>query len=321
MSRLYNQKIYSFGIDVIMNIGNTTGIIFDIQRFSVHDGPGIRTTIFIKGCPLRCLWCHNPESQRIDSELFFEEGLCVYCGECIKICSEKVHTIINTKREIKRNLCRRCGKCVEACVTGALMFKGRSITADEVLNEVSKDIEYYNKSGGGITLSGGEPLAQPSFIKALLVKSKEQGIHTAIETCGYAGWAELENILNLIDLIMYDIKCLDLGLHKKYCGVSNTLIMKNLERIAVEGKDIVVRIPLIPGITDTEKNLNQIGEFLERLGIKNVELVPYHAFSEEKCRALGRDHPLRYLQTQSPQELERIRQIISGFVLEARIGI
>jgi pyruvate formate lyase activating enzyme len=321
MSGLHNRESYSYSIGVVLSRSDTTGIIFDIQRFSVHDGPGIRTTVFLKGCPLRCSWCHNPESQNIEPELFFEESLCVLCGACIEVCPEDVHTIKDGIRDIEWSLCKRCGKCVDICYAGALLIKGRTVTVDEVIRDVLRDREYYGKSGGGITLSGGEPLMQPVYSKALLETAKECGIHTAIETSGCAKWELFETLLPSVDFVMYDVKIFDSGLHKKLCGMGNELILENLNRLVDTEKQILVRIPLIPQITDTEKNLDQIGEYLRQIGAINVELIPYHAFAEIKCRAFGREYRLDGLAPQKDRELQKMRRLISGYGLETKIGI
>ncbi|MBN2322185.1 MAG: glycyl-radical enzyme activating protein [Spirochaetes bacterium] len=304
-----------------VNGGDITGTIFDIQRFSVHDGPGIRTTVFFKGCPLRCVWCHNPESKRMDPELFFENGLCTLCGECVRACPHNLHSIVDGGRKIERSRCTRCGRCVDACLTGALAFKGRRVTADEVMKEILKDKEYYTNSGGGITLSGGEPLAQPDFSKALLVASKEYGVNTAIETCGYAEWELFERLLAVIDYVMYDIKIIDPDLHKKYCGTENRQILDNLTRLIQSGKETLVRIPLIPEITDTMSNLHGIGAFLKNIAVKKVELIPYHSFAEDKCNAVGQNYLPRSHEMQDTGTLETIRRLISEYGMETKVGI
>jgi pyruvate formate lyase activating enzyme len=289
---------------------NETGTVFDIQRFSVHDGPGIRTVVFLKGCPLKCLWCHNPESQKMEPDLFFEEALCVLCGKCVKACPHGVHEIVNGKRVIKRELCDKCGKCVAACFPGALAIKGRTVSIQDVLTEVLKDKSYYVKSGGGVTLSGGEPLAQPAFTRALLAEFRKHGLNTAIETCGCASCENFREIFNRVDMVMYDIKIYDPESHREYCGADNASILRNLSDIAKAGKPLLVRVPLIPQITDTDDNLRQIGKFLAGLKITRVELIPYHAFSKEKCQALGIDYRLDGLKTQSAEELENIKHLL-----------
>jgi len=257
----------------------------------------------------------------MEPEIFFEEGLCILCGECVKVCPHGVHGIIDNKRVIRRELCMRLGKCVDACLTGALGLRGKIVTVDEVMNEVLKDRAYYMKSGGGITLSGGEPLMQPEFARALLISSKENEINTAVETCGYAKWNIFEKVLDSVDFTMYDIKIVDPVLHKRYCGVENSLILENLKRVVEKGKTILVRVPLIPKISDTDENLKRTGELLTELEIKQVELIPYHAFAKDKCRALGVDYSFSNLKTQASEELNRMRQLLSGFGIEVKIGV
>jgi pyruvate formate lyase activating enzyme len=254
-------------------------------------------------------------------ELFFEEELCTLCGDCVKACPHGVHAIVDNKRRIRRELCKRCGKCVDACLTGALVLKGTIMTVDQVMDEVLKDQAYYQKSGGGITLSGGEPLMQPDFAKALLTRSKENGINTAIETNGYARWDVFEEILDSVHFTMYDIKMVDPMLHEKYCGAENSLILENLKRVVEKGKTILVRVPLIPKISDTDENLEQTSKLLTGLGIKQVELIPYHAFARDKFRALGIDYSFLDLKTQTREELERMRQLMLSLGIEAKIGV
>lgn len=300
---------------------NDKGVIFDIQRFSVHDGPGIRTVVFMKGCPLSCQWCHNPESQTMAPDLFFEEELCVSCEKCIQVCPQGVHQIINGQRVIKRELCNKCGKCVDACLPAALVLKGRSVTVNDVLDEVLRDKGYYLKSGGGITLSGGDPLAQPKFTKNLLTELKKRNLNTAIETCGHASWEIFKDILDLTDFVMYDFKIYNSALHEAYCGIDNALILQNLRRVVDQGKALLVRIPLIPQISDTDNNLQQIGEFLMQLSIKHVELIPYHAFPKDKCKALGIEYQLSHVATQSSEKLQRMKILMLSLGINASIYI
>ena len=251
------------------------GRVFDIQRFSIHDGPGIRTAVFFKGCPLRCVWCHNPESQRPRPELLFFAHRCTGCGRCAAICAF-THTA----------QCAACGKCAAACRFGAREISGYEIGADEVLSKVLRDRAFYETSGGGVTLTGGEPLAQPDFASELLEKCKANGLHTAIETCGHAPWETLSRLLPYLDLVYFDIKGIDPALHKKNTGVSNERILANAARLKESGGNVIFRMPYIPGYNDGE--LAAVKDFT---GAFPLQLMPYHATGEGKYAALGRDYP------------------------------
>lgn len=288
------------------------GMVFDIQRFSVHDGPGIRTTIFLKGCPLRCPWCQNPESQNVEPELFFTEALCILCSKCVESCPNKLHAILEGKRIIQRNSCAKCGKCVEACCTGALELKGRLMTVWEVIAEVLKDKDYYERSGGGVTLSGGEPLLQPTFCIEVLKECKALELHTAIETCGYASPQVVERVIDLVDLIMYDLKHIDSKIHRKAVGVGNELVIQNLKRAVERGISVLVRMPLIPGFNDTHDNLVQMADFLKVLGTDEVEILPYHTYALAKYKALGVEYPLRDISIPSEDELRRVEKVMTS---------
>ena len=252
-----------------------TGRVFDIQRFSLHDGPGIRTAVFFKGCPLRCLWCHNPESQRPGPELLFYAHKCAGCGKCAALCA-------NTRTPE----CTGCGRCVSVCAYGAREISGREISAEEVLKTVLRDKAFYRTSGGGVTLTGGEPLAQPDFAFALLRLCRDNGVDTAMETCGYAPWEALERLLPLLDRIYYDIKGIDPARHERNTGVSNERILSNAERLKASGADVTFRMPYIPGFNDGE--LAAVKAFV---GDFPLQLMPYHATGEGKYAALGRPYP------------------------------
>ncbi len=231
----------------VMNGNGTRGWVFSIQKFAVHDGPGIRTTVFLKGCPLRCVWCHNPEGLKMEFDFFFNESLCIGCGCCIRACPEGVHGMFyGMGRTIRRELCKHCGRCTEVCHTGALGPIGKVMSVEEILVDVDKDRPFYENSGGGITISGGEPLMQPTFSLELLKRARERGIHTVLETCGFGRWKDLERMCQYVSLLFFDIKVMDRIKHKELTGVSNDIILRNLKRILHKGTSVTIRIPLVP---------------------------------------------------------------------------
>lgn len=268
---------------------NTKAIVFDIQKFSIHDGPGIRTTVFLKGCPLRCVWCHNPESWRPEPELLFTAARCTGCRRCAEVCPAGGHAFTAEGRhELDRAACVRCGKCVEQCPAEALELCGRSLTVEEVMTEVRKDRVFYENSGGGMTLSGGEPMMRPEFTFALLDAAKKEGIHTALESCGFAPREEFERILPVTDLFLFDIKTMDEAKHLRLTGRDNRLILSNLEFLSGAGAEIVLRCPLVPGLNDTPGELARIGELAERLsGVTGIDVEPYHPLGVSKAERLG----------------------------------
>ncbi len=301
--------------------GGRKGVVFDIQRFSVHDGPGIRTTVFLKGCPLECLWCHNPESQRIAPEISFERELCLVCGNCVEVCPQGAQCIVGGRRSITREVCVACGKCVEHCYTNALVLKGRSMTVEEVLEEAIKDRLLYEKSGGGITLSGGEPAMQPAFAREVLREAGRKGLHTAIETCGLAPSVVFEDMLQVTELVIFDLKHADTEAHKRLTGAGNEQILSNLERTVARGIDIVVRIPLIPGCNDSDENIAATAGFLRGLRIDSVEIIPYHDFAPAKYGLLDLDYELSEAKAFTEEELEAKQRTFAAHGLEVRIGV
>ncbi len=263
-------------------------IIFDIQKFSVHDGPGIRTTVFFKGCPLSCIWCHNPEGRKATSQLFYTASKCVNCGRCAEICSKLCHTLNNYSHEFERKNCVVCGRCAEVCPAKSLELCGKEYTVDEVLAEVQQDRAFYETSGGGITLSGGEPMAQFDFALELAKKSKESGLHVAMETCGFAPQKNFEIILPYIDLFLYDIKSIDSEKHKQFTGQDLTLIHENLRFIDSIDKKIQLRCPLIPGLNDSKKELSGIADLANSLkNVQSIDIEPYHPLGVSKAERLG----------------------------------
>ena len=270
-----------------------TGKIFDIQRFSVHDGPGIRTTVFLKGCPLSCLWCHNPESKSAKSEIMLHGKKCIGCLECVRACELGLHSFTEEGEHlIRRSECTLCTKCAQACV-GAIEICGKDNSAEAIIETVLKDRDFYKNSGGGMTLSGGEPLMQPEFAKELLSLAKAEGINTAIETSGYASFDAIEAIIPYTDLFLWDVKETDCERHKLYTGVSNERILENLRRLSAAGASIVLRCPIIPGYNDREEHLLAIGRLAEELdGVIRVDIEPYHPLGKSKALSVGKEYPI-----------------------------
>ena len=288
-----------------------TGIIFDVKHFAVHDGPGIRTTVFLKGCPLRCLWCHSPESQSPRAEVAYYPNLCISCGACVEACPHGAQTMGTPK--ILRELCKGVGRCAEECYAGATIMYGREASVGEILEEIDKDRLLYETSGGGVTLSGGEPTMQPGFAATLLDALKEHGYHTALDTCGHAERSVFERVLANADLVLYDLKHMDTFTHEEITGVPNGLILANLERAAGSGKTLVVRVPVIPGHNDSPENFKAMAGFLGGLReVEAVELLPYHNLGAPKYMALGRDYSLEGLRTPKPEELKALGRILEA---------
>ena len=300
-----------------------TGLLFDIKRFAVHDGPGIRTTVFLKGCPLHCMWCHNPESIDLKVELITRSSRCARCYSCLKVCprqalSKGPH---GGPVVLDRAKCDTCGKCVEVCMYEALELAGYKIDPAAVLAEVEKDRIFYEQSGGGLTLSGGEPLAQPEFSLALLEAGRAAGFHTVLDTSGLASWETLSRVAAAADLILYDLKILDDVAHKKYTGVSNLQILKNLVDLAGMDKPIQIRIPLAAGVNDDEANIKATIAFLAPLKtVRRVDLLKYHKGGQEKYHNLGQELCFRIFAPPSEERTEEIRQAFASAGFSVSIG-
>lgn len=270
-----------------------TGIVFDIRRYSIHDGPGIRTTVFLKGCALSCLWCHNPESQASGPDLVLRENRCIKCGACVETCPHGAITWTDDGPVTDRSKCRRDGRCATVCYAEARALAGRTMTVDEVMEIVERDRPFYEESGGGLTLSGGEPLLQPYFSAALLKAAKARGIHTALDTCGHASWKSLDRLRRDVDLFLYDLKVMDEGRHRLYTGAPNHRILENLRALAARGHRIVLRVPVVPGINDDEENLEALRRFAAGLpNLAGLDLLPYHRIGVDKYARVGRTYPL-----------------------------
>lgn len=298
------------------------GLIFDIKKFAVHDGPGIRTTVFLKGCPLNCWWCHNPESINPAPELVLFENKCIGCGECFKVCPEKAHEILpDGARVYHREKCVLCGKCVDICYAEALVMEGKEVTVEEVMVELRKDIPFYENSDGGITLSGGEPMFQHEFALAILKQCKAEGLHTAIDTSGQASWHIYERALPYVDLVLYDFKHIDPVAHKKYTGVSNKLILDNLARMGESGVPIEIRMPIIPGVNDAKDDIVDAANFFKTIhNITWVQLLPYHRLGESKYQRLEQEYKLSDLQPPSKEQMNEIAEWIRLYGLEVHVG-
>ena len=268
-------------------------VIFNIQRFSVNDGPGIRTTVFMKGCMLNCLWCHNPESKSAKPQLFLTPRLCVGCGECIQACEKGLHSFTEDgKHLIGRAHCSLCGKCAEACV-GALEVCGKEMTAAEIVKEVLKDKPFYENSGGGMTVSGGDPLFAPDFTLALFKEAKAQGLHTCIETSGFARWEKIEALIPYVDLFLWDVKETDSARHEEYTGVPNELILENLHKLDAADAKTILRCPIIPGHNDREEHFSGIAALAESLeNVQEINIEPYHPLGQSKSEAIGEEYAL-----------------------------
>jgi len=305
------------------NMEETRGAIFNIQHYSIHDGPGIRTTVFLKGCPLRCFWCQNPESQVLQPVIFFNAEKCTGCGRCVDVCPEGAVKIVEGKSRTNRDLCKGDGRCAEVCPSEARILMGRYVTAGEVFKDVSEDLIFYQNSRGGVTLSGGDPVAQPDFSASILRLCKDAGIHTAIDTCGFVKWETLKYLLGYVDLVLYDLKHMNPGLHKKYTGVSNEVILENAKKIHKElNTPMVARVPILPGYNDSEENLTKTAEFVSaNLGNGvQVHLLPYHKLGQTKYERMEEPQKIVLVEPPSDEYMETLKEVFLSFGLSATIG-
>jgi pyruvate formate lyase activating enzyme len=296
------------------------GIVFNIQKYSIEDGPGIRTTVFLKGCPLRCQWCSNPESQHPYPEVVHRDSLCTQCGECVTACPTRAISLKDSGISIDRKLCTNCGECVDICNPGALKIFGKELTAGEVFQEVAKDADFYRNSGGGVTASGGEPLQQPAFVAALFWLCQDEGISTFLETTGCAPTSALEQVLPYTTAVLFDLKLSDPANHRVWTGQPNQNILQNLALIVSKGIKVIPRIPIIPGINDSDEALEGIARIvLDTLGRTAVDLIPYHIYGIGKYQMLDRQYTLPDVEVPNEAELYRVKMIVESFGLKSEI--
>ncbi|MFX1551014.1 MAG: glycyl-radical enzyme activating protein [Promethearchaeota archaeon] len=295
------------------------GFIFNIQRYSIHDGPGIRTTVFLKGCPLKCKWCSNPESINPYPEIFLRKERCDKCGRCLDVCGPKAIAFDNETIQINRTQCNFCMKCVEVCDLNVINSIGKKVTLNEVVSEVMQDELFYNNSGGGVTISGGEPLFQLEFTLNLLKEFKKKSLHTTIDTTGYAKSEDFDKILPYTDLLLFDVKHLNSEFHQKETGVPNEKILKNLESCLKKKKKVWIRIPVIPGFNDSNQYMNELAQFLSKKPIEKSSLLKYHEWGKHKYGYLDRIYPLPNISFISDEQMENLKIIMESYGLKVTL--
>jgi len=295
-------------------------IVFNISRYAVHDGPGIRTTVFLKGCPLNCPWCHNPEGINPKPEIMFLQNRCIDCRDCVKVCG-KAAISKNGIFEVDYTKCDLCGDCVEACCSGALEIAGNEMFVEEIMEIIERDIPFYEQSGGGVTFSGGEPAMQHEFLYRMLEKCRNRGINTALDTSGYIKPEIMTGLAETADLILYDIKMMNPEKHKELTGVSNELILKNLKMLAEDGAEIIARLPLIPSVNDSAEEIEAICRFIkDNTNITQMNILPFHQIGREKFRRLGIEYKFGGVEEPPELKIKEISNIIRDYDIEVFIG-
>ncbi|MBN2643582.1 MAG: glycyl-radical enzyme activating protein [Victivallales bacterium] len=296
-----------------------TGFYLNIKRFAVHDGPGIRTTIFLKGCPLKCKWCHNPESISPKAEVGFLNHKCIACGKCVELCPNTAHNFLNGKHLFDRSKCTQCGKCVEVCLPEALEYYGYKISVDKAVDLILEDKIFYDNSGGGATFSGGEPLLQAEFCAEVFKALRAEKIHCVIDTSGAVKWKNFETVLPYTNMFLYDLKHVDEKRHLQHVGGSNRLILENLERLSKCNIPIEIRIPVIPGFNMDIESINAIGETLSQLSnITTVQLLTYHDFGRSKFEALGKPNTMPKVKAPLVEQMSDLADKLEKFTLKIK---
>jgi pyruvate formate lyase activating enzyme len=319
----WREKVLDFD-HIGVRVEGLAGLVFDIQKFAIHDGGGIRTLVFLKGCPLKCKWCSNPESLAAKPEIVFMANNCIACGKCQVVCTSgaiRRAEATNAGLIIDRNLCILCGRCAKFCYAGAINIIGRYLSVPELMAIIERDRKFYHQSNGGVTFSGGEPAAQPEFLKAALEEARRRGIHTAIETSSFVPWDTYSSILRHVDLVLTDIKHMDDSEHKRLTGISNRLILDNLLRISRLGVPIRIRLPLIPGMNDPVRNLQETADFVHQLNtVQSLDILPYHRLGEMKWRQLEMECEVSGLTPHTEFEVDEIARFFKGRGITVKIG-
>jgi len=297
------------------------GVIFDVKRYAIHDGPGIRTTVFFKGCPLKCMWCHNPESWSVRPEHSWQANKCIGCGRCVEVCQTGAVSQVDGRSVTDVTKCTFCGKCVQECTAGARELIGRQVSADDVMAEIERDVIFYDQSSGGVSFSGGEPLMQPEFLCELLSRCKSRDMRTTVDTSCYAEPGVLETVHEKTDLFLCDIKHMDSKTHEHFTGVPNEVILDNIRWLASAGANLILRIPLIPGFNDAESNIEASGRFAASLGcIGTIDVLPYNSGGIEKSARLSQHRELMESEPPDDDMLKTVKNMLQEFGFEVKIG-